>query len=112
MELHIETRDMLKSLGITTDLKGYTYLIDLIEIAKESIKNEGCFNGLCKNYGVVAKRYGATASRVERCIRYTIEVAMAEKTDKMRELFKNLREKPNNAQFISIIAEWLIIEEE
>lgn len=62
-------RKLVKSLGVTPDLKGYNYIISAIEII--------CKNNIdCKVskdvYPVVARMYGSTPSRVERSIRHCV----------------------------------------
>ena len=61
-------------------------------------------------YPEVAKRFGTTASRVERAIRHAIEVAWSRgKMDTLNELFgytvNGGKGKPTNSEFVALIAD-------
>lgn len=56
--------NILIELGITPDLNGFNYIITALELIKtvEKVKT-------ITLYGLIAKQYNTTATRVERCIR-------------------------------------------
>ncbi len=91
-------------------IKGYHYLRDSIIMA---IETPDIINAVTKQlYPGVAKRYGTTASRVERAIRHAIEVAWDRgDVDVLNSYFgytiHNTRGKPTNSEFIAMISDRL-----
>lgn len=64
---------IIHEIGVPAHIKGYQYLREAILIAVEDMD---VINAVTKVlYPEVAKRFGTTASRVERAIRHAIEVA-------------------------------------
>ena len=64
---------IIHEVGVPAHIKGYQYLREAILIAVDDID---VINAVTKVlYPEVAKRFGTTASRVERAIRHAIEVA-------------------------------------
>ena len=64
---------IIHEIGVPAHIKGYQYLRESILIA---VKDMEVINAVTKIlYPEVAKRFGTTASRVERAIRHAIEVA-------------------------------------
>lgn len=64
---------IIQKSGFPPHIKGYQYLREAIIIAVEDME---VINAVTKIlYPEVAKRFGTTASRVERAIRHAIEVA-------------------------------------
>ena len=64
---------IIHEIGVPAHIKGYQYLREAILIAVDDMD---VINAVTKVlYPEVAKRYGTTASRVERAIRHAIEVA-------------------------------------
>ena len=66
-------------------------------------------------YPEVAKRFGTTASRVERAIRHAIEVAWDRgDLETLQKYFgytvSNAKGKPTNSEFIAMIADRLVLE--
>lgn len=59
--------DALLRLGITPDLKGFNYIIDMVDM----IDKEGDIK-IVNGYAIVGKKYNAEGSRVERAIRHAI----------------------------------------
>ena len=67
-------------------------------------------------YPEVGKRYGTTASRVERAIRHAIEVAWDRgDLETLQKYFgytvSNAKVKPTNSEFIAMIADRLQLEQ-
>ena len=67
-------------------------------------------------YPEVAKRFGTTASRVERAIRHAIEVAWDRgDLETLQKYFgytvSNAKGKPTNSEFIAMIADRLVLEQ-
>lgn len=62
-----KTGDILLKLGITPDLSGFNYIIDMVEMI-----NNGELTKMTKAYRDISKKYGHTENGVERCIRHAI----------------------------------------
>ena len=67
-------------------------------------------------YPAVAKKYGTTASRVERAIRHAIEVAWDRgDLETLQRYFgytvSNVKGKPTNSEFIAMIADRIALEQ-
>lgn len=60
--------DALLRLGITPDLKGFNYIIDMVEM----IDKEGDIK-IIAGYEIVGKKHKSDGSKVERAIRHAIE---------------------------------------
>ena len=71
--LETQVTAIIHEVGVPAHIKGYQYLREAIMIAVEDMD---VINAVTKVlYPEVAKRFGTTASRVERAIRHAIEVA-------------------------------------
>ena len=64
---------LLSKLGIPANLKGHKYIRYAIILSLEDITVLDSITGIL--YPTIAKEYGVTSSRVERAIRYAIEVS-------------------------------------
>ena len=101
---------IIHEIGVPAHIKGYQYLREAILIA---VKDMDVINGVTKVlYPEVAKRYGTTASRVERAIRHAIEVAWDRgDLETLQKYFgytvSNTKGKPTNSEFIAMIADQL-----
>ncbi len=101
---------IIHEIGVPAHIKGYQYLREAILIAA---KDMDVINGVTKVlYPEVAKRYGTTASRVERAIRHAIEVAWDRgDLETLQKYFgytvSNTKGKPTNSEFIAMIADQL-----
>ena len=101
---------IIHEIGVPAHIKGYQYLREAIIIAA---KDMDVINGVTKVlYPEVAKRYGTTASRVERAIRHAIEVAWDRgDLETLQKYFgytvSNTKGKPTNSEFIAMIADQL-----
>jgi len=101
--------------GIPAHIKGYHYLREGIRMVYYSPQ---LINRITKElYPGIAKRFGTSASKVERAIRHAIEVAWTRgKIENLNALFglnvygKN--DKPTNGEFIALVADKLLMEEQ
>ena len=101
---------IIHEIGVPAHIKGYQYLRESILIA---VKDMEVINAVTKIlYPEVAKRFGTTASRVERAIRHAIEVAWDRgDLETLQKYFgytvSNTKGKPTNSEFIAMIADRL-----
>ena len=101
---------IIHEIGVPAHIKGYQYLREAIMIAVEDME---VINAVTKVlYPEVAKRFGTTASRVERAIRHAIEVAWDRgDLETLQKYFgytvSNAKGKPTNSEFIAMIADRL-----
>ncbi|MCI9402631.1 MAG: sporulation transcription factor Spo0A [Oscillospiraceae bacterium] len=101
---------IIHEIGVPAHIKGYQYLREAIMIAVEDMD---VINAVTKVlYPEVAKRFGTTASRVERAIRHAIEVAWDRgDLETLQKYFgytvSNAKGKPTNSEFIAMIADRL-----
>ena len=101
--------------GIPAHIKGYHYLREGIRMVYE---DPTLINRITKElYPGIAKRFNTSASKVERAIRHSIEVAWTRgKIENLNALFgyniygKN--DKPTNGEFIALVADKLLMEEQ
>ena len=63
--------DVVDSFGISRSFKGYNYLIKLLELAKK--ENNVPIMKLYKKVAEIYSDSGASASTVERCVRYCVK---------------------------------------
>ena len=111
-ESNLETTvtGIIHEIGVPAHIKGYQYLREAIIIAVEDME---VINAVTKIlYPEVAKRFGTTASRVERAIRHAIEVAWDRgDLETLQKYFgytvSNAKGKPTNSEFIAMIADRL-----
>ena len=101
---------IIHEIGVPAHIKGYQYLREAIMIAVDDME---VINAVTKVlYPEVAKRFGTTASRVERAIRHAIEVAWDRgDLETLQKYFgytvSNAKGKPTNSEFIAMIADRL-----
>lgn len=101
---------IIHEIGVPAHIKGYQYLREAILIVVEDME---VINAVTKIlYPEVAKRFGTTASRVERAIRHAIEVAWDRgDLETLQKYFgytvSNAKGKPTNSEFIAMIADRL-----
>ena len=100
---------ILHELGVPTNLKGYQYLREGIQIAY----NNPNIESITKNiYPEIARKYNSTISCVERAMRHAIEISWNRASlDMMEELFGYSididKAKPTNSEYIITIADKL-----
>ncbi len=104
---------VLHEIGVPAHIKGYQYLREAILYAVADME---VINAVTKVlYPTVAKRFGTTASRVERAIRHAIEVAWDRgDLETLQSYFgytvSNAKGKPTNSEFIAMIADRMLLE--
>lgn len=107
-KIELKITDILRSIGIPANLKGYFFLREAIQMI-----NNGCEISFSKViYPAIASKHHTTTSRVERAIRHAIEVGWNRGGIEQLDLvFGNtvspLKGRPTNGEFISLIAEYL-----
>ena len=105
---------IIHEVGVPAHIKGYQYLREAILIAVDDME---VINAVTKVlYPEVAKRFGTTASRVERAIRHAIEVAWDRgDLETLQKYFgytvSNVKGKPTNSEFIALIADRLQLQQ-
>ena len=111
--LEAQVTAIIHEVGVPAHIKGYQYLREAIIIA---VNDMDVINAVTKVlYPEVAKRFGTTASRVERAIRHAIEVAWDRgDLETLQKYFgytvSNAKGKPTNSEFIAMIADRLQLE--
>ncbi len=104
---------IIHEIGVPAHIKGYQYLREAILIAVDDMD---VINAVTKIlYPEVAKRFGTTASRVERAIRHAIEVAWDRgDLETLQKYFgytvSNAKGKPTNSEFIAMISDRLVLQ--
>ena len=112
-DLERQVTAIIHEIGVPAHIKGYQYLREAIIIA---VKDMDVINAVTKVlYPEVAKRFGTTASRVERAIRHAIEVAWDRgDLETLQKYFgytvSNAKGKPTNSEFIAMIADRISLE--
>ena len=106
--LETEVTNIIHEIGVPDDIKGYQYLKEAIIMCVENMKVIDSITKVV--YPTIAKMYQTTTSRVERAIRYAIDVAWnVENIETIRKLFgytTNLEvSKPSNSEFIATISD-------
>ena len=112
---HVDVREVeqlvtkiLHEIAMPAHIKGYQYLREAIIF---TVNDMDAINAVTKVlYPAVARKFGTTASRVERAIRHAIEVAWDRgDVDTLNSYFgytiQNNRGKPTNSEFIAMIAD-------
>ena len=101
-------------IGIPAHIKGYHYLREAIRMVYFEPE---LINRITKElYPGIAKRFNTSASKVERAIRHSIEVAWTRgKIENINQLFGyniySKNDKPTNGEFIALVADKLIMED-
>ena len=99
---------IIHEIGVPAHIKGYQYLREAIIMTVEDMD---VINAVTKVlYPEVSKKFGTTASRVERAIRHAIEVAWDRgDLETLQKYFgytvSNAKGKPTNSEFIAMIAD-------
>ena len=112
--LEAQVTAVIHEIGVPAHIKGYQYLREAIIIA---VSDMDVINAVTKVlYPDVAKRFGTTASRVERAIRHAIEVAWDRgDIETLQKYFgytvSNSKGKPTNSEFIAMIADRLQLQQ-
>ena len=104
---------IIHDIGVPAHIKGYQYLREAIIMTVEDMD---VINAVTKIlYPEVAKKFGTTASRVERAIRHAIEVAWDRgDLETLQKYFgytvNSTKGKPTNSEFIAMIADRLTLD--
>ena len=107
-DLERQITAIIHEIGVPAHIKGYQYLREAISL---SVADMEVINAVTKVlYPAVAKKFGTTASRVERAIRHAIEVAWDRgDLETLQKYFgytvSNAKGKPTNREFIAMIAD-------
>lgn len=108
--LEVRVTDVLRSVGIPANLKGYLFLREAIQMVFHNMEVLGGVTKII--YPAIAEKFHTTASRVERAIRHAIEVGWNRGSiEQIEFVFGNtvspLKGKPTNAEFIALISDHL-----
>ena len=112
-DLERQVTAIIHEIGVPAHIKGYQYLREAIGLAAAGME---IINAVTKVlYPAVAKKFGTTASRVERAIRHAIEVAWDRgDLETLQKYFgytvSNAKGKPTNSEFIAMIADRISLE--
>ena len=104
---------IIHDIGVPAHIKGYQYLREAILL---TVADMDIINAVTKVlYPTVAKKFGTTASRVERAIRHAIEVAWDRgDLDTLQKYFgytvNGAKGKPTNSECIAMIADRITLE--
>lgn len=90
-EKKMKLAEVLISLGITPDLKGFEYVVSAVEVYRT-------YKGVINCYEEVAKKYNVDWHNVERAIRYCITLIP---NKKYKEFFGT--DKRSNSVFIAML---------
>lgn len=102
----------LNEVGMPPSLKGYRYIITAV---KEVLNNENILDGVTKIlYPKVARVHKCTPQRVEKGIRYAIELAWSRNNgSKLKEEFSYImapmQKRPTNSEFIAMLSQHIKI---
>lgn len=103
-----EITEIMHQVGVPANICGYKYLREAIFMVYNDFE---IIHHLCKElYPDIAKKYQTTSSKVERAIRYAIELSWKRgDLKKIEELYSYTidygKGKPTNSEYISIIAD-------
>ncbi len=112
-DLEREVTAIIHDIGVPAHIKGYQYLREAIVY---TVNDMDAINAVTKVlYPAVARKFGTTASRVERAIRHAIEVAWDRgDLDTLQKYFgytvSNSKGKPTNSEFVAMISDRLVLE--
>jgi len=102
------------TIGIPAHIKGYQYLREAVKMV---IETPDVINRITKElYPGVARRFGTSASKVERAIRHAIEVAWSRgRIDSLNKAFgcrvAVKEDKPTNGEFIAMLSDKFALEQ-
>lgn len=103
----MNAEELLRSLGVTGNLKGFRYAVHMIEL---TVQDPSLVTGLSKSlYPDTAKRFHVTPASVERNLRTVVKICW-NRGD--RELFSKvagmrLTYQPTNGMFLDMAANYL-----
>ena len=100
--------NLFLTIGIPAHIKGYQYLREAVRMV---LDNHEVINRITKElYPGIARKFGTSASKVERAMRHAIEVAWTRgRLDTVNQMYGYKvfakEDKPTNGEFISCVAE-------
>ena len=112
-ELEREVTAIIHDIGVPAHIKGYQYLREAIVY---TVNDMDAINAVTKVlYPAVARKFGTTASRVERAIRHAIEVAWDRgDLETLQKYFgytvNSAKGKPTNSEFVAMISDRLVLD--
>lgn len=115
VSLEQRVADLFLKIGVPPHLKGYQYLKEAV---KRTVEDRMIIYSITKRlYPEIAEHFHVTATKVELAIRHTIEVMYDR--DKMKNVSVVLgfpvggnKQKPTNGEFIALLADKLISDDE
>lgn len=110
VEIEKRVTDIMKEVGVPAHIKGYQYVRYSIIYVLENPEAIGSITKVL--YPDVAKKFGTTASRVERAMRHAIDVAWSRgDVDVFQKYFGCTidpnRGRPTNSEFIAMLVDYL-----
>ena len=107
----MNTKDLIKVLGIMPKVKGYYYINDAVEIIKE--RGEEPLLITKDIYPEVAQKYGTSPECVERAIRTSINHAWSNNKEVIDQIVGYpMRFRPSNKEFLFMVSDYIIESEE
>lgn len=109
-QMNIALRKTLDQIGVKHSLKGYGYIISAVE---KCLENRSKLISIIKGlYTEIAEENSDTVWRVERSIRYAIEVTWTNgNTNAINKIFGYTvsvkKGKPTNSEFIALITDFV-----
>ena len=100
--------NLFLTIGIPAHIKGYQYLREAVRMVLE---NHEVINRITKElYPGIAKKFGTSASKVERAMRHAIEVAWTRgRLDTVNQMYGYKvfakDDKPTNGEFIALVSD-------
>ena len=113
-DLEREVTAIIHDIGVPAHIKGYQYLREAIIY---TVNDMDAINAVTKVlYPAVARKFGTTASRVERAIRHAIEVAWDRgDLETLQKYFgytvNSAKGKPTNSEFVAMISDRIALEQ-
>ncbi|MGV8979699.1 sporulation transcription factor Spo0A [Clostridium sp.] len=105
--------NIMHEIGIPAHIKGYMFAREAISMVVNDVE---LLSAVTKElYPLIGEKYNTTASRVERAIRHSIEVAWSRgQIETIDKIFgysiSNGKAKPTNSEFIAMVADKLRLE--
>ena len=105
--VHYVVYDLFRALNIKPNINGYHYLKCLMEMWEQDPNY--LTRPITKElYPDCARKFGTTASHVERAIRHAIELSFDSNPEKYSEIFGgDFPKEPTNSEFIGLISEYI-----
>lgn len=107
--------ELLNQMGIPTSIRGREYIETGILLLMED--KTMLYKIMGRLYPDIARQHDTTADRVERGIRTAVELACERGSiDTFSSIFghtiSSIKGKPTNREFLTMMARWLLLEEE